>query len=83
MVINRWNGRSDIVIFLTQASVIFIQENAAFIYINLLRLSAKLKEVLKKLSKKTTLSWKHILIMFSFRLNDLFTMSVHFKFCAR
>ena len=33
MVIKRWNGRSDIIIFLPQASVIFIQENAAFIHV--------------------------------------------------
>ena len=33
MVIKRWNGRSDIVIFLAQVSVIFIQENAAFIQV--------------------------------------------------
>ena len=29
----RWNGCSHIIIFLTQASVIFIQENAAFIQV--------------------------------------------------
>ena len=33
MVIKCWNGRSDIIIFLPQASVIFIQENAAFIQV--------------------------------------------------
>ena len=33
MVIKRWNGRLDIVIFLPQASMIFIQENAAFIQV--------------------------------------------------
>ena len=33
MVVKRWNGRSDIIIFLPLASVIFIQENAAFIQV--------------------------------------------------
>ena len=33
MAIKRWNGHSDIIIFLPQASVIFIQENAAFIQV--------------------------------------------------
>ena len=33
MVIKRSNGRSDIIIFLTQVSMIFIQENAAFIQV--------------------------------------------------
>ena len=33
MVVKRWNGRSDKKIFLPQASVIFIQENAASIQV--------------------------------------------------